>query len=485
VGHLRSLQSKAQKVMGGNAYEQFSCMYLTRDSGIILGGYSFSNASGNKTQDNKGEADYWIVKLDKKGNIQWDKTIGGSRSDFLTAIRQTKDGGYILGGYSNSDKSYDKSENVRVGSDGDIYPDYWVVKLDSAGNIEWDKTIGGNIYDALTSLQQTSDGGYILGGYSNSEKGYEKSVSAHSPYYDEFYSDYWIVKLDRKGKHLWDKTIGGLWRDYLMCLQQTTDEGYILGGYSQSDSGYEKSQNSHYSNDYWVVKLDKLGNIQWDKTIGGDEEDYLYSIQQTKEGCYVLGGSSYSPLSGEKTQENKGSLDYWVVKVNNLGNIQWDKTIGGGSYDDLASLQQTRDGGYILAGTSKSNISGDKTENNRCECDTFDYADVGDYWMVKLNRNGRIQWEKTIGGDANDVCKTVKEIAANVYVTGGYSSSRISADKKKPSRGEADYWLVTLRYKNLPATEIAASENKDNSTTARTIRIILMYTPTPQKIMCS
>ena len=436
---------KWQRTIGGNNDDLFSCMNFTKDGGLIAGGYSFSNKSGEKTQDAKGQADYWIVKLDSSGKVQWNKTIGGNFSDWLTVVKQTKDGGYILGGYSWSLKSGDKTENPRGNYDEDLYPDYWVVKLDSQANIEWDKTIGGNNYDALTALEQTKDGGYILGGYSNSGAGCEKSASAHREYFNEPHNDYWIVKLDRKGNIEWDKTMGGVWRDWLTCLQQTNDGGYILGGYSESDSGYEKTQNSRGYGDYWIVKVDNAGKIQWDKTIGGDDEDDLYSLEQTSDGGYVLGGTSTSGKSGEKTQKNRGETDYWVVKLNKSGAIQWDKTIGGNDFDDCRSIQQTCDGGYITGGSSASNISGEKTENNRGVAGPYGFYD--DYWVVKLNKSGRVEWDKTIGGDVCDICKSVKEISKNHYVAGGYSSSDISGDKTQKSRGAADYWLVKLVYK--------------------------------------
>src|SRR6266508_904651 len=160
---------KAQKALGGSDLDFFTSMALTKDGGRIAGGYSLSNISGQKTQNSRGSADYWIVKLDSGGNIQFDKTIGGSSFDNLFALQQTSDGGYILGGTSFSNKSGNKSQNSRGGTD------YWIVKLNSKGNIQFDKTIGGDDEDNLSSLQQTTDGGYILGGTSFSRISGEKT----------------------------------------------------------------------------------------------------------------------------------------------------------------------------------------------------------------------------------------------------------------------------------------------------------------------
>ena len=168
----------------------------------------------------------------------------------------------------------------------------------------------------------------------------------------------------------WQKTIGGSDVDKLNSLQQTADGGYILGGYSASNTSGDKTENSRGNNDYWVIKLNNSGAIQWQKTIGGSVGDYLYSIQQTTDGGYVLGGYSQSDISGDKTENHKGFYDYWIVKLNSTGTIQWQKTIGGDDIDNLQSIQQTSDGGYMLGGYSSSSISGDKTENSK---GTYDY----------------------------------------------------------------------------------------------------------------
>jgi hypothetical protein len=444
---------KAQRTIGGSLTDNLTSINITKDGGLIAGGYSYSNISGEKTENSRGGYDYWVVKFDSLGSIQWDKTIGGSNLDWLTSLTQTSDGGYILGGLSYSNISGEKTENSR-GDD-----DYWIVKLDSSGNIQWDKTIGGSDLDGLNSLQQTSDGGYILGGGSRSNISGEKTENRRGGY--EF--DYWIVKLDNLGNIQWDKTIGGNSGDNLQSIQQTADNGYILGGNSSSGISGEKTENnrgSNYTDDYWIIKLDSLRNIQWDKTIGGSANDYYSFAQQTSDGGYILGGSSTSDISGEKTQRNRGgngAFDYWAVKIDSTGNIQWDKTIGGYRNDNLYALQQTGDDGYILGGASYSNISREKTENNRDVT-----LNTADYWVVKLNGSGKIQWDKTIGGSDNDYLINIKEIGKDRYVAGGYSYSGISGDKTQSSRGVTDYWLVSLFNKTIgPGINSTSQEASD------------------------
>jgi hypothetical protein len=436
---------KAQKDLGGGNVDVFSCMALTKDGGLIAGGSSASNISGNKTEKSRGAEDYWIVKLDSANKIEFDKTIGGNRDDVLSSIQQTSDGGYILGGTSRSQASGEKTQNNKGGTD------YWIVKLNGRGEIQFDKTIGGNSNDNLTAIQQTSDGGYILGGYSFSNKSGNKSENSRG------LADYWIVKLDGAGNFQWDKTLGGDQEDFLSSLQQTTDGGYIVGGGSFSNKSGEKSENTKgdADEDFWIVKLDGNGNIQFDKTIGGTLDDDLNALQQTSDGGYILGGHSLSNISGNKTENDRGTNgfpDYWVVKIGSTGHIQWDKTIGGDDLDILTSLQQTRDNGYILGGRSFSNISFEKTENTRGISDD-------DYWIVKLDRTGKLQFDKTIGGSDFDECYSIKETGKNHYVAGGWSLSNISGDKTSKTKGNQDFWLVNIAFNASTQTAEATTEN--------------------------
>jgi uncharacterized delta-60 repeat protein len=309
------------KTIGGTDDEEIYSLQQTSDGGYILGGSTNSFGAGS--------SDMFVVKLDSSGNISWSKTIGGTNSDGIYSLQQTSDGGYILGGWTNS---------FGAGSS-----DMFVVKLDSSGNISWSKTIGGTNSDGIYSLQQTSDGGYILGGW---------TTSFGAGGYDMF-----VVKLDSSGNISWSKTIGGTNGDVIFSLQQTSDGGYILGGWTTSfgAGGY----------DMFVVKLNSSGNISWSKTIGGTNGDGIYSLQQTSDGGYILGGWTNS--------FGAGSIDMFVVKLDSSGNISWSKTIGGTNIDYIHSLQQTSDGGYILGGYTTSFGAGSS-----------------DMFVVKLTSSGNI-----------------------------------------------------------------------------------------------
>jgi len=421
-----------QNTIVGIKFEELQSLQQTADGGYILGGISESNIFGDKSENSLGGQDYWVVKLDDTGAIQWENTIGGNSFDELTSLKQTVDGGYILGGYSLSGVSGDKTEHCK-GED-----DYWVVKLDGTGMIQWQNTIGGLSYDQLFSIQQTSDGGYILGGSSHSGISGDKTEGSLGG------SDYWVVKLNASGDIQWQNTIGGNDTDILTSLQQTTDGGYILGGQSTSNISGDKTEYCLGAIDYWVVKLNSTGDVQWQNTIGGYNSDLFTSIQQTADEGYIIGGYSWSPLSGDKTEHSLGNIDYWVLKLNATGDIQWQNTIGGTGFDQLYSIQQTADGGYILGGNSDSQISGDKIENN---------MGIEDYWVLKLDATGVIQWQNTIGGNNSDRLRACQQTADGGYILGGFSGSNISGDKTEICWGSYDYWIIKLAPETVPTGE--------------------------------
>ncbi|HYK46123.1 MAG TPA: T9SS type A sorting domain-containing protein [Parafilimonas sp.] len=353
---------QADARFGGTSVDQLTCLQQTSDGGYILGGTSFSGIGGDKSQASRGNSDYWIVKIDRKGKKQWDATFGGTGPDELHSLQQTVDGGYILGGSSLSGISGDKTQPTKGGKD------FWIVKTDANGVKQWDADFGGDLFEELFSVRQTLEGGYILGGYSLSDVNGDKT----DPNRGRF--DMWIVKTDENGNKKWDAAFGGNDDDWLAQLRQTTDRGYILGGWSWSGASGDKSQRSKGDNDYWIIKIDAKGVRQWDADLGGSSNDYLTDIQQTADAGYVLGGYSSSPLSGNKTQPTQGGTDYWIVKTDVDGKKQWDADFGGSEFEFLNGLQQTNDGGYILGGYSASGISGDKTEDTK---------GFNDFWIVK------------------------------------------------------------------------------------------------------
>ncbi len=372
-----------QKTIGGDYGEILNDVKQTNDGGFILAGISYSNISGDKTENCLGQRDFWIVKTDSLGNILWQNTIGGNYTDEVKSVLQTSDGGYIFGGYSDSNISGDKSENC-IG-----FYDYWIVKTDSNGNIVWQNTIGGDQYDNLSSVCQTMDGGYLLGGSSESHITGDKTENNKGG------SDYWILKIDSSGNILWQNTIGGTGYDYLTSFFQTMDGGFILGGYSESNISFDKSENSQGNYDYWIVKTDSLGNTLWQNTIGGDQDDELISLQPTGDGGFFLGGYSLSGVLGDKNNNSRGGVDFWVLKTDSVGNIAWQNSFGGSNFDYLNSAIQTNNGEFILCGSSLSPVSGDKSAISKGNYD---------FWIVNITEKfNRITGKLFIDLNSNQV----------------------------------------------------------------------------------
>ncbi|HNQ11774.1 MAG TPA: T9SS type A sorting domain-containing protein [Bacteroidia bacterium] len=439
-----------QNTIGGSLGDAMSTVFKTFEGGYILGGGSNSTISGDKTDSSRGLLDFWIVKVNSIGLIEWQKTIGGSNYDMLYSLQQTTDNGYILGGTSDSGISGDKTDSSRGTSD------YWILKLDSVGNILWQKTFGGSSGDNLFALQQTTDGGFILGGESLSGISGDKTDFCRGGF------DYWIIKIDSVGNIIWQKTIGGSDFDELYSIKQTGDGGYILGGASLSNISFEKTENCRGALDFWAVKIDSLGTIQWQKTMGGNDFETLFSIQQTTDGGYILGGDSFSNISGDKTENSRGGDDFWLVKLDPNGNYLWQKTIGGNMNEWINSVIQTTDNGYLMLGNSGSDISGEKTDFCR---------GLSDIWVVKTDSLANIQWQKTIGGTDIDGASSVSQTLDDGFILGGTSSSNIGFEKTENSMGESDYWLI----KHDAITGIAGEERIVNN------KLIIYANPTAGK----
>ena len=404
-----------QRSFGGSNNDIAYAIKQTTDGGYIIAGSSTSqdgDVTGNHYNSQYPE-DFWIVKTDACGTLQWQKSYGGTGKDIAYSVQQTTDKGYIVAGFTNS-------------TDGDITTyhggaaDFWVIKLDTLGAIKWQETLGGAGEDGAQAIQQTSDGGYVVVGWSSSNG---DTLGDHD-------FDYWVVKLDTGGTVKWQKLYGGLGDDTPYDIQQTTDGGYIAGGYSQSNSGDVTGHHgSINSADYWVIKLDTAGNLKWQKSYGGTQDDEITSLKQTSDGGYVFLGYT-SSINGD-VSGNHGAYDYWVVKTDTGGTIQWKNCLGGTSNDQGFAIDQLANGNYVVAGITYSN-NGNVSGNHGGT----------DYWLANLNSNGVIQWQKTLGGSGADAASAIQPTSDGGLIVAGTTNST-NGDITN-FKGSSDYWIVKL-----------------------------------------
>ena len=402
-----------QKTFGGSLEDVVESGQQTSDGGFIMAGRSYSN-DGDVT-GNHGDCDFWVVKTNASGGIQWQKTYGGSGYDEAHCIKQTRDGGYIVVGLTAS-------------SDGDIntfrgYCDFWVIKINQAGIIEWQKTYGGFDYDAATSVVITPDGAYVIAGKSRSTDG--DVTGNHGG------TDFWLIKIGSSGILQWQKSFGGTEDDWANTVVQTVNGGFMLAGFTSSGNG--DVTGFHGMSDFWLVKTDASGTMEWEKTYGGSSSEEVKCIQQTTDNGYVFTGWSYS-VDGDKTGY-RGGGDYWVVKTDQSGTIQWQKTFGGINDDIPDCVQQTTDGGYLVCGWGDGN-GGDITGNHG----------YGDCWVVKTDYAGKLIWQKSYGGTNGDGANHIQQTSNGGLIIFGSSESP-DGDLTK-NRGRFDNWLIYTCYKD-------------------------------------
>lgn len=406
-----------QKALGGSSVDVSSHGQQTNDGGYIVAGTSIST-DGDVTE-NHGLEDGWIVKLNSSGVLQWQTSLGTATNNYIQAIYQTADNGYIIAG--------------QVGGTGN----FWIVKIDESGNIEWEKSFGGTGGERAMDIQQTTDGGYIAVGFTYSTDG--DVTGNHGGI------DYWMVKLDSIGNLQWQKCLGGTKQDWANSVRQTPDGGYIVAGFSLSNDGDVTGHHgiAGVQADYWIVKTDDLGNIQWQKSLGGTGEDQAFSVRLTSDGGYVVAGFSRS-TDGD-VSGNHGGGDFWIVKLNSSGAIQWQKALGGSMTEQASSIEQTVDGGYIIAGYTLSN-NGDVSGNHGGR----------DFWVVKLNGSGTLQWQKALGGTEEDNAYSVQQTTDGGYFIVGSTTS--NNGDVNGHHGNADYWVVKLAPDNMSVTDSQLSQ---------------------------
>ncbi|WP_109746331.1 T9SS C-terminal target domain-containing protein, partial [Flavobacterium araucananum] len=414
----------SQDILWEKSYGGIHADYLfdaqpTADYGFILAGSSLSNKTGNKADDNHGDLDYWIWKMNEKGDLDWQKSFGGSGFDLLQSIKNTRDGGFILAGTSSSSKSFQKNEDCKG------ITDFWVIKLDASGAEQWQRTIGGAGQDELLCAFQTKDGGYMLAGSSSSNPpvildskpdakfvGTTKADLFNKSEKSRGNMDYWIVKLDKQGTIEWQKTYGGQYADVLRSMEQTTDNGYILAGYSNSPISGDKTDSNKGIGDYWIIKINDAGEIQWQNTYGAEGDDQPYVIHQTADGGYIVGGNSNSKNALTTLGGIVGNgTDYWVLKLDQDGGILWSRTYDFGKVDILTSLVENKDGTYLIGGYAQSESKRPR-EGIVAKAMNMVHKEkdgINDYIALKIDNKGEELWSKTVGSAGEDILRKLIE----------------------------------------------------------------------------
>ena len=354
----------------------------------------------------------------------WMKTYGGSGTESSSQVVENTDGDYFFACSSTSPPSEERTA-PKKGS-----RDMWVVKTDKEGNKIWDKAYGGGLI-TVTGMAATADGGFIVGANSQTSGtgiGSDKTDTTRGGI------DVWLIKLDRDGNKVWDKTLGGSEDDFLGEIIISPDGSILVAINTSSPISGDKTAPSFGKTDCWVVKLNSNGQKIWDKAYGGSGFEDFYTGLVDKDGNYLFGGVSTSPISGTKTDTSRGGNDGWLVKTDANGNKIWDKTLGGDLTDYIQSMAETSDGDYVLGIVSNSNKTGDKTGEKR---------GGDDCWLVKVNKSGNISWQKTIGGSKGDVVMSVQIDKNDGIYLAFTTSSDVSGEKTLPFTGPGfDIWLV-------------------------------------------
>ena len=474
-----------EKSYGGKHAEYLYDVIPTPDYGFLLAGSSLSKKTGNKLQDNRGDLDYWIWKMDEKGAPDWQKSFGSSGQDKLRCVVLTGDGGFLLAGTSSPAASSNalpkaKQSTTKPEPDGDKKDigrgdaDFWIIKLNASGGEEWQKTIGGSGQDELNGVVGLRDGSFILAGSSSSEPSGDKTTAAFGG------MDYWVVKLDAKGSILWQRSYGGIYNDELRSIAPTQDGGFIIGGSSNSPASLNapkgggqkgnKTEPCMGQNDYWVIKLDRDGNAQWQKTLGGKGDDQLAVVKQIANGNYILAGNSNSESGGTKTKANEDGTDFWLVALDGEQKVVWQEVYNIGKVDILTSLLENEDHTLLLGGYAqgesrparKGGVKGMATALKGAKTPKEQplVKGTGDYVALKINNKGEELWRKSVGSDNLDILKKVIETRDGGYLMAGTSQSTPTSKEAVKSSGDktsgfgsTDFWVVKLKDKQKPKEE--------------------------------
>lgn len=398
-----------QACFGGSGFDSGYSIQQTTDGGYIFVGETRSN-NGQVTGFH-GDIDWWVVRTNATGELIWQRALGGSGAEIPRAVVQTLDGGFVVAGSSGSIDG----DLAGVASTGRA----WVVKLDAGGAIQWQQRYGDTFGDTFWAMEQTATGELLLAGIRNS--------TTEIPGCNQGGSNAWLVKLDSAGELLWERCYGGSYDEIFVALDITDDGGCIAAGQSTSSDGDVAA--NYGQNDQWVVKVNAIGDIEWEKNLGGSSTELAFAIKQTDDGGYMVGGTTRSS-NGDVTG-HQGQADVWVLKLDPLGALLWQHALGGSGNDSGRDVLPHPDGGLTVAGWTESS-----------DGDVSQLLGAGAGWLIRLDGNGELLWEKTFGGSVSDVFESIIRTSDQGFalIGGGRSSDGDGCAQY----GEGDLWLVKL-----------------------------------------
>jgi hypothetical protein len=406
------------KTFGGSNEDEAVDVVQANDGGYVMVGTT-SSTDGDITDKTTTDPDYWVLKVNAEGVKQWSKTYGGSSPDRATGIKKTSDGGYILSGHSRS-------------NDGDVggnegFHDYWIVKINSVGDIQWETHFGFPGSDQALNIIQTSDGGYFATGFLDVTASAGQGNDGRNP--EHGVGEYWGIKMNANGDKIWRRYFGGSNNDRSYDVIQTDDGGFLMIGASESSDFDIIDDKGTY--DFWVVKVSASGDKVWTKSFGGSEIDVAYAIAKATDGNYIIAGDTRS--SDKDVSNPLGNADLWVVKFNkDNGAIIWEKTYGGSQFESARSIERLSDGTYLIAGSTRS-ANGDVSTN----------IGQNDAWVMVINENGALQFQKTAGGTSLDFADSAIQTTDNkLIVVGNTESNDVDI---AVNRGIKDLLLIKIK----------------------------------------
>ena len=402
---------------GGSKNDAFYSVKKTADGGYIVAGFTQSNDFDIDSKTNES-FDFLVSKFSFDNTLEWQKTFGGSDDDRAADIVQTLDGGFAVLGYS-------KSSDINVSENAGAQ-DFWLLKISSLGSLLWEKTFGFSGTDFGTALLATKDGGFLITGVldvsSSGGEGNAKSTAVnHSG------GDYWVIKTDLTGNLEWSRFFGGSFTEIPLGIVETDDHNFIIAGSSDSDDFNISNNLGTY--DFWIIKIAPTGSLIWEKSFGGSEIDEARAITTSSDGNFMVVGDTRS--SDIDVSENKGAADVWIVKFSTEGSLIWEKTIGGTSFDTARAIYKTQDKGFLIAGSSRS-LDNDFENNGQ-----------NDALILKIDSNGSLLWQKTIGGSQIDFLYGITELNNKAIIAVGESSS---SDKDiTENKGFTDALIIQMK----------------------------------------